>query len=182
MRRVLLAVTLGLTLTAAAAGCADTATTDAQPSASAAASAGTTDPSAAASAAVTTGTGTGTADAKSVCAAVNKAGETFATTIVTKAQKAGEALSDSTKAKAFLDDLAKDYTTLSTALKAEAAKAADPALQKALGDMTKALDASQAALADPQQLAKDPSKIQDILFSADLTAAGEALDKICPSA
>ncbi|MBV1855653.1 hypothetical protein [Catellatospora tritici] len=179
MRRVLLAVTLGLTL-ATAAACADSPVADAQPSASAAASAGAT-AEASPTAGATGGTATGTADSKTVCAAVNKAGETFATTIITKAQQAGTALSDPAKAKAFLDDLAKDYTTLSTALKAESDKAADPALKKALADMTKALDASRTALADPQKLAQDPSKIQEILFSADLTAAGEALDKICPS-
>ncbi|GHJ45436.1 hypothetical protein Cs7R123_27780 [Catellatospora sp. TT07R-123] len=183
MRRVLLAVTLSLSL-AAAAGCADSPVVDAQPSASTAASASAAaDPSAApsASGSAGTGTGTGTTDNKAVCAASVQAASTFTMTIISKAQKAGEALSDPAKAKAFLDDLSKDYVAFSTTLKTQSEKAADPALKKALADLIKALDSAQAVLADPQKLSQDPSKMQEILFSADLTAAGEALEKLCPT-
>lgn len=182
MRRILAAAVLGAALFTAAA-CADTATPNTDPSSSAAASAAATPgASVAPSGSAGTGTGTGTADTKAVCAVVTAESKKFVTSIVTKAQEAGTSLSDPEKAKAFLDGLGKDYVALSTALKAEAAKTADPTLKKALEDMTKALDLSASALSDPQKLAQDPSKIQEILFSAELTAAGEALDKVCPSA
>jgi hypothetical protein len=177
MRRLLAATVLGAALFTASA-CSDTPAPTASAAVSAAASPGASvAPSG--SAAVP---GTGTVDTKAVCATVVAESKKFITNLVTKAQEAGTSLSDPDKAKAFLDALAKDYVALSTAMKAEAAKAADPTLKKALDDLTKALDASAGALGDPQQLAQDPSKIQSILFSPELSAANEALDKVCPSA
>ncbi|BCJ70531.1 hypothetical protein CS0771_00750 [Catellatospora sp. IY07-71] len=182
MRRLLAAAVLGAALFTAAA-CADTP----EPSAAPTASAGVTAEASPGAGVVPSGSagvpGVGaTADTKAVCAAVTTESKKFITNLVTKAQEAGTSLSDPDKAKAFLDALAKDYVALSTALKTESAKTADPGLKKALDDLTKALDASAAALGDPQKLAQDPSKIQSILFSEELSAANEALDKICPTA
>jgi hypothetical protein len=78
--------------------------------------------------------------------------------------------------------LTKDYVALSTSVKAEAAKTSDLRLRKALEDVAKALDTSVAQLSDPQRLAEDPSKMQEILFSPELTAANEALTEMCPAA
>lgn len=183
MRRLLAAAVLGAALFTAAA-CADTPEPGAAPTTSAGASAEASPGAGVApsgSTAASPGAG-GTVDTKAACAAVTAESKKFITNLVTKAQQAGTSLSDPDKAKAFLDALAKDYVALSTAMKAEAAKTADPALKKALEDLTKALDASSAALGDPQQLAQDPSKIQSILFSEELSAANEALDKLCPAA
>lgn len=182
MRRLLAAAVLGAALFTASA-CADTPEPGAAPTASAGVSAGASPGAGVApsGSAAAPGAG-GTVDTKAVCAAVTTESKKFITNLVTKAQEAGTSLSDPDKAKAFLDALAKDYVTLSTAMKTEAAKTADPGLKKALDDLTKALDASAKALGDPQQLAQDPSKIQSILFSTELTSANEALDKICPAA
>lgn len=170
MRRIITAVTLGAALFAAAA-CSDT---KANPSASAPAGS-----SASASSTPSTGASGGTAESRAVCDAVTKAITTFGTNLVTKAQQSGSALSDPAKTKKFLEDISKDYVALSSSVKAEAAKASDPKLRKALEDLAKAADTLRGTLNDADKLSKDPSKIQEVLFSAELTAASETVNSIC---
>lgn len=180
MRRILAAAVLGAALLTATACSGDPTRPNAGSGPSAGASTGTsTDASAAPGA---SGAVTGTTDAKATCTAVIAESKKFVANLVVRAQELGESLSEPEKVKVFFDALTKDYVALSSTVKAEAAKTADPKLRKALEDVAKALDASVAQLSDPQRLAEDPSKMQQILFSPELTAANEALNEICPAA
>ncbi|WP_155374927.1 hypothetical protein [Catellatospora vulcania] len=180
MRRILAAAVLAAALFTATACSGDPVRPDAGSVPSAGAS---TDVSPGAGVAPSTsGAVTGSTDPKATCAAVIAESKKFVSKLVTRAQELGESLSDPDKVKVFFDELTKDYVGLSTTVKAEAAKTSDPKLRKALEDVAKALDASVAQLGDPQKLAEDPSKMQQILFSPELTKANEALNDICPAA
>lgn len=183
MRRILAAAVLGAALFTATACSGDPVRPNAGGSTPSAGASTDASPSPGASAVPgASGAVTGTTDPKATCAAVIAESKKFVSNLVTKAQQLGESLSDPEKVKVFFADLTKDYVALSTTVKAEAAKTSDAKLRKALEDVAKALDASVAQLGDPQKLAEDPSKMQQILFSPDLTAANEALNNICPAA
>ncbi|MEV0458872.1 hypothetical protein [Catellatospora methionotrophica] len=182
MRRILAAAVLSAALLTATACSGDPVRPNAGSGPSAGASAGVSPGASAAAPSASGSAATGTTDPKATCAAVIAESKKFVSKLVTKAQQMGESLSDPDKVKVFFDELSKDYVALSTTVKAEAAKTSDVKLRKALDDLAKALDAAVAQLTDPQKLAEDPSKMQQILFSADLTAANEALNDICPAA
>lgn len=181
MRRILAAAVLGAALLTATACSGDPTRPDAGSAPSAGASTGTS-PAASAAPGVSGTAATGATDSKAACAAVIAESKKFVAKLVVRAQELGESLSDPEKVKVFFDELTKDYVALSTTVKAEAARTSDPKLRKALEDVTKALDASVIQLSDPQKLAEDPSKMQQILFSPDLITANEALNEICPAA
>ncbi|MEU8074530.1 hypothetical protein AB0B31_03710 [Catellatospora citrea] len=182
MRRILAAAVLGAALFTATACAGDPVRPNAGPVPSAGASTEGSPSSGASAVPGASGAVTGTTDPKATCAAVIAESKKFVSKLVSRAEQMGQALSDPDKVKVFFDELTKDYVALSTTVKAEAAKTADPRLRKALEDVAKALDASVAQLGDPQKLAEDPSKMQQILFSPDLTTANEALNDICPAA
>ncbi|WP_155386294.1 hypothetical protein [Catellatospora paridis] len=183
MRRILAAAVLGAALFTATACSGDPVRPNAGSTPSAGASTEASPPSPGASVVPgASGAVAGTTDPKATCAAVIAESKKFVSNLVTKAQQLGESLSDPEKVKVFFAELTKDYVALSTTVKAEAAKTSDPRLRKALEDVAKALDASVAQLGDPQKLAEDPSKMQQILFSPELTTANEALNDICPAA
>jgi hypothetical protein len=170
MRRILAAAVLGTALFGAAA-CSDkpAGSASASPSAAGSTSTSAASPSTAAG-----------ADTKAICSAVNTQKSQFITKVTPLIGVVTDTKSDPAKVNEAVDKAKAAFVELVTGLKAEAAKAQDPALKKALEDLVKGNEAAVAKLtADPQALLKDPAKVLAIVSAADLEAANTAVEKAC---